>query len=148
VCWSCKKLTNTQFEITPKTMRLAIYRTWILPSSCRLGFLHLTIHVRYVKGQTMLMRCCFVIIVMVDTIYSAISWSSFEFPLTFGTVHHVFLHHLDFYLDHVTLFQVQVWGGYMKISSQPPLMHFIYMCMHLFLVDYFLPLTSFSFFVQ
>jgi hypothetical protein len=28
----------------------ATYRTWILPSSCRLGFLHLTIHVRYVRG--------------------------------------------------------------------------------------------------
>jgi hypothetical protein len=39
-----------------------------LPSSRRLGFLHLTIHVKYVKGQTMLIRCYFVIIGMVDTI--------------------------------------------------------------------------------
>ncbi len=35
---------------------------------------------------------------------------------------------------------------YMKISSQPSLMHYIYM--HLFLVDQFLPLTSFNLFVQ
>ncbi len=83
-------------------------RTWILPSSRRLGFLHLTIHVRYVRGQTMLMRCCFVIIVMVDTIYSVSSWNSLKFPPAFGIVHHVFLQHLDFYLDHATLFPTQV----------------------------------------
>jgi hypothetical protein len=54
VCWSCKELTDTQFGIIPKTLRPAICRTWILPSSCWLGFFHLTIHVKYVKGQTML----------------------------------------------------------------------------------------------
>jgi len=83
----------------------------------------------------MLIKCCFVIIVMVDTIYSASGRSSFKFPSAFGIVHHVFLQHLDFYSNHATLFPAQVWGGYMIISSQPPLMHYIYMCVHLFLVD-------------
>jgi len=41
-----------------------ITSTWIPP---------LYIHVKYVKGQTMLIRCCFTIIVMVDTIYFASS---------------------------------------------------------------------------
>jgi hypothetical protein len=48
---------------------------------------------------------------MVDTIYSASSWSSFKFPLAFGIIHHVFLQHLDFYLDHAMFFLVQVLGG-------------------------------------
>jgi len=74
----------------------------------QLGFFHLTIHVRYVKGQTMLIRCCFEIIVMVDTIYSTLSRNSLKFSSAFGTVHHVFLQHLDFYLNHTTLFPVQV----------------------------------------
>ncbi len=68
MCWSCKELTDTQFEITPKIVCLATCQTWILPSSHQLGFLHLTIHVRYIRGQTMLIRCYFAIIVMVDTI--------------------------------------------------------------------------------
>jgi hypothetical protein len=42
--------------------------------------------------------------VMVDTIYSASSQSSFKFPLAFGIVHHVLLKHLDLYPDHATLF--------------------------------------------
>jgi hypothetical protein len=71
-----------------------IMLTWIPP---------LDIHVRYVKGQTMLIRC-FAIIVMVDTIYFASSWSSLKFLSTFGTIHHVRLQHLDFYSDHATLF--------------------------------------------
>ncbi len=50
VSWSCKELTDAQFEITLKTMHHATCWTWILPSSCRLRFLHLTIHVKYVKG--------------------------------------------------------------------------------------------------
>jgi hypothetical protein len=83
----------------------------------------------------MLIRCCFAIIVMVDTIYSASSQSSLKFPPTFGIVHHVLLQHLDFYSNHATLFSAQVWGGYMRISFQPPLVHCIYMCVHLFLVD-------------
>jgi hypothetical protein len=45
------------------------------------------------------------------------------------------LQHLDFSLDHAMLFLVQVWGGYMKISSQPHFVHCIYMCVHFFLVD-------------
>jgi hypothetical protein len=59
----------------------------------------------------MLIKCCFVIIVMVDTIYSASGRSSFKFPSAFGIVHHVFLQHLDFYSNHATLFPAQVWGG-------------------------------------
>jgi hypothetical protein len=59
----------------------------------------------------MLIRCCFAIIVMVDTIYSASSRSSLKFSLAFGTVHHVLVQHLDFYSDHATLFSAQVYGG-------------------------------------
>jgi hypothetical protein len=77
----------------------------------------------------MLIRCYFAIIIMVDTIYFASSWSSFKFLLAFGTVHHVLLQHLDFYLDHVTLFLIQILGGgYMRFSFQPPIVHYIYMC--------------------
>jgi hypothetical protein len=85
-------------------MRYATYRTWILPSSHRFRFLHLTIHVCYVKRQTMLIKCYFAIIIMMDTIYSASSRSSLKFLLTFGIVHLLLLHHLDFYSDHATLF--------------------------------------------
>jgi hypothetical protein len=82
----------------------------------------------------MLIRCCFAIIVMVDTISSASSRSSLKFPLAIGIVHHVLLQHLDSYSDHATLFSAQIWGGYMRISSQPPLC-IVYMCVHhLFLV--------------
>ncbi len=104
MCWSCKELMDAQFGITPKTMHPAICRIWILPSSSQLGFLHLTIHVKYVRGQTMLIKCCFAIIVMVDTISFTSSQSSLKFMSAFGTIHHVLLQHLDFYLD-------QVWGG-------------------------------------
>jgi hypothetical protein len=99
---------DAQFMITPKTMRLATCWTWILPSSRRFGFLHLTIHVKYVRGQMMLIRCCFAIIVMVDTIYYASNRSTLKFMSTFSIVHHVFLQHLDFYSDHATLFLTQV----------------------------------------
>jgi len=34
------------------------------------------------------------------------------------------------------------------VFLQPPFVHCIYMCVHLFLVDQFLPLTSFNLFVQ
>jgi hypothetical protein len=50
VCWSCKEMMDAQFGIIPKIVCLATYQTWILPSSHRLGFLHLIIHVRYVRG--------------------------------------------------------------------------------------------------
>jgi hypothetical protein len=83
----------------------------------------------------MLIKCYFAITVMVDTISSASNQSSLKFPLAFGIVHHVLLQHLDFYSDHTTLFPAQVWGGNMKISSHPPLVHCIYMCVHIFLVD-------------
>ncbi len=111
MCWSCKELTDAQFGITPKIVCLATYRIWILPSSHQPGFLHLTIHVKYVRGPTMMIKCCFAIIAMVDTIFFASNQSSFKFLPTFGTVHHVLLQHLNFYLDHATLFPAQVWGG-------------------------------------
>jgi len=46
VCWSYKELTNAQFGIIPKTVHPATCWTWILPSSCWLGPLHLTICVK------------------------------------------------------------------------------------------------------
>jgi len=129
VCWSYKELTNAQFVIIPKIVRPATYQTWILSSSRRLGFLHLIIHVRYVRGRTMLIRCCFVTIVMVDTISFASSRNSLKFPLAISIVHHVLLQHLDSYSDHAMLFPAQVWGGYMRISSQPHLC-IVYICVH------------------
>jgi hypothetical protein len=61
-------------------------------------------NVSYVKGQTMLIKCWFAIIIMVNTIYSISIWNSFKFMLAFGTVHHVLLQHLDFYSNHATFF--------------------------------------------
>jgi hypothetical protein len=52
----------------------------------------------------MLIKCYFAIIIMVDIIYFASSRSSLKFLLAFGIVHLVHLQHLDFYLDHATLF--------------------------------------------
>jgi hypothetical protein len=136
VCWNCKELTDAQFEITPKIVRPATCRIWILPSSHRLGFHHLTTHVRYVKEQTMLIKCCFAIIVMVDTIFSASNQSSLKFLLTFGIVHHVLLQHLDFYSDHATLFPAQVWGGiHENFISASSCALYICVCVHFFLVD-------------
>jgi hypothetical protein len=91
-------------------MRLTCW-IWILPSSRRPGLLYLTIHVRYVRGQTMLIKCCFAIIVMVDTIFSASNQSSLKFLPAFGTIHHVLLQHLDFYSDHATLDFYSDMGG-------------------------------------
>jgi len=76
----------------------------------------------------MLIRCYFAITVMVDTISSASSRSPFRFPLAIGTIHHVLLQHFDSYSDHAMFFLVQVWGGYMRISSQLLFVHYIYMC--------------------
>jgi hypothetical protein len=45
---------------------------------------------------------------MVDTIYFASSQSSLNISPVFGTIHHIFLQHLDFYSDHATLFPAQV----------------------------------------
>jgi len=128
VCWSYKELTDAQFVIIPKIVHLATYRIWILPSSRRLGFLLLIIHVRYVRGQTMLIRCCFVTIVIVDTISSASSQSSFKFPPTIGTVHHVLLQHLDSYSDHAMIFLAWVWGEIHENFILASLVHCIYMC--------------------
>jgi len=119
---------DTQFRIIPKIVCPTTCWTWILPSSRQLGFLHLIIHVRYVKGQMMLIRCCFVITVMVDTISFASSQSSLKFSSTISIIHHVLLQQLDSYSDHATLFPAQVWGGNKRISSQPPLVHYLYVC--------------------
>jgi len=108
---------DAQFKIIPKILRLATCQTWILPSSRWLGFLHLIIHVKYVKRQMMLIRCCFATIVMVDTISSASSRSSHKFPPTIGNVHHVLLQHLDSYSDHATLFLAQIWGEILRIYT-------------------------------
>ncbi len=138
---------HTYIQINPKILPPTTCQTQILPSSHQLGFLHLTIHVMYVKRQTMLIRCCFVIIVMVDTIYFTSSQSSFNFSLAFGIVHHVFLHHFNFYLDHATLFPAQVWGWiHENFISASSCALYIYLCMHLFLLDQFLPLNGFSLF--
>jgi hypothetical protein len=81
----------------------------------------------------MLIRCCFAITIMVDTISSTLSWSSFKFLPAFGTVHHVFLQHRDFYSDHAMLFSAQVWGGihenFILVSSYAL---YIYVCAFLF----------------
>jgi hypothetical protein len=109
-------------------------QTWILPSSRRLGLLHLTIHVKYVKGHTMLIKCCFAIIIMVDTISSASSQSSLKFPLIFGTVHNVFLQHFDFYSNHAMFFSVQVWGG-IRENFISPSSCALYIYVHAYLFD-------------
>jgi len=116
--------------IIPKIVRPATCRTWILPSSCRLGFLHLIIHVKYVRGRTMLIRCYFVTTVMVDTISSASSRSSLKFSSAIGTVHHVLLQHLDSYSDHATLFPPQVWGGIHENFISTSVVHCVYTCVH------------------
>jgi hypothetical protein len=87
---------------------------------------------------------------MVDTIFSASNQSSLKFLLAFGTVHHVFLQHLDSYSDHATLFPAQVWGGGMheNFISTSSCALYIYVCVCIsFLVDSFLPLVGFSLFV-
>jgi len=124
---------DAQFKIIPKIMRLATCRTWILPSSRRLGFLHLIIHVRYVKGWMMLIRCYFVTTVMVDTIFSASSRSSLKFSPTIGTVHHVLLQHFDSYSDHATLFLAKVWGGIHENFISASLVHCIYIYIYIYI---------------
>jgi hypothetical protein len=69
----------------------------------------------------MLTRCCIMIIVMVDTIYFASSWNSPKFSLTFGTIHHVLMQHLDFYSDHAKLFPAKVLGGVRNYCTPSPL---------------------------
>ncbi len=133
MCWSYKELTDAQFVIIPKIVHPATCRTWILPSSRRLGFLHLIIHVKYVRGRMMLIRCYFVTTVMVDTISSASNRSSLKFPSASGIVHHVLPQHLDSYSDHATFFPAQVWGGIHENFISASLVHCdICVCMHLF----------------
>jgi len=73
-----------------------------------------------------------VIIAMVETISSASSRSSFKFPPTFGTIHHVLLQHLDFYSDHATL----SWLRFERIDENFILTSscalYIYVCAFLF----------------
>jgi hypothetical protein len=130
VCWNYKELTDAQFVIIPKIVRPATCRTWILPSSRRLGSLHLIIHVKYVRRRTMLIRCYFVTTVMVDIISSTSSRSSLKFPSAIGTVHHVLLQHLDSYSDHAMFFSAQVWGGIHENFISASLVHCIYISVH------------------
>ncbi len=76
----------------------------------------------------MLIKCCFVTIVMVDTIFSASSRSSLKFPLAIGTVHHVLLQHLDSYSDHAMLSRLRSRGGIHENFISASLVHCIYMC--------------------
>jgi hypothetical protein len=78
----------------------------------------------------MLIRCCFAITIMVDTISSASSRSSLKFPLAIGIVHHALLQHLDSYSDHAMLFSAQVWGGIHENFISASLVHCIYTCVH------------------
>ncbi len=97
----------------------------------------------------MLIRCCFAIVIMVDTIYSTSSRSSLKFPPTFCIVHHVLLQHLISTQTMPHFYQLRSRGGiHENFISTSSYALYIYMCMHIFLVDQFLPLTGFSFFVQ
>jgi len=78
----------------------------------------------------MLIRCCFAITVMVDTISFASNRSSLKFSPTIGIVHHVLLQHLDSYSDHAMLFPAQVWGGIHENFISASLVHCIYICVH------------------
>jgi hypothetical protein len=138
VCSSYKELTDAQFGITPKIVCPTTCRIWIVPSFYRPRFLHLIIHVRYVKGQTILLLC--------DNCNGGyhlfrLNQSSLKFLQAFGIIHHVFRQHLIFYSNHVTFSRLRFGGEYMKISFQSPIMHYIYIyicvcvCVHLFLVD-------------
>jgi len=144
MCWSCKELTNAQFRIIPKIVHPTTCRTWILLSSRRLGFLHLIIHVKYVRRKMILIRCCFAIIIMVDTIFSTSSRNSLKFLQVIGTVHHVLLQHLDSYSNHAMLFLVQVWGGIHEnfiLASSCALYIYICACIFFWLISLYLWLT-------
>jgi hypothetical protein len=81
----------------------------------------------------MLIRYCFAITVMVDTISSASSRSSLKFPSAIGTAHHALLQHLDSYSDHAMLFLAQVWGGIHENFILASFVHCIYTCVHAYL---------------
>jgi hypothetical protein len=132
-------LTDAQFGIIPKLVRLATYQIWILPSSRRFGFLHLTIHVKYVRRQMMLIKCFFAITIMVDTTYFASSRSSFKFSSAFGSVHHVLPQHFDFYSDHATFFPAQVWEGiHENFISASSCALYICICISFWLISFYL----------
>jgi hypothetical protein len=77
----------------------------------------------------MLIRCYFAITIMVHTISSASSRSSFKFLSAIGTVHHILLQHLDSYSDHATFFPAQVWGGIREnFISASSCALYIYVC--------------------
>jgi len=134
-------MDDTQFRIILKIVRPATCRTWILPSSCQLGFLHLTIHVKYIKGQTMLIRCYFTITIMVDTIFSTSSRSSLKFMPAIGSIHHVLLQHLNSYSDHATLFSAQVKGAIREnfiLASFCALYIYVCVCISFWLINLYL----------
>jgi hypothetical protein len=73
------------------------------------------------------------------SIYSASSWNSFKFLSTFGIIHHVFLQHLDFYLDHATFFLAQGWGDTWEFHFSL-LLCIVYICACIFfwLISFYL----------
>jgi hypothetical protein len=77
---------------------------------------------------------------MVDTIFFASNQSSLKFLPAFGTVYHDLLQHLDFYLNHGTLFPTQVLGGiHENFISASSCALYIYMCVHIFwLISFYL----------
>jgi hypothetical protein len=79
---------------------------------------------------------------MVDTIYSASSRNSLKFSPTFGTIHHVLLHQLDFYSDHATLFPAQVceggWGTWEFHISLFLYIVYICACIFFWLISFYL----------
>jgi hypothetical protein len=123
----------------------ATYRTWILPSSHRLGILHLIIHVKYVRVQKMLIRCYFAIIIMVATIYFSSSRSSLKFPPTFGIVHHVLLNTLISIQTMPHFFWLGFWGDTWEFHFNL-LLYIIYIyiyiyicaCIYFWLISFYL----------
>jgi len=65
-----------------------------------------------------------------------------QVPMAFGIVRHVLLQHLDFYSNHATFFRLKSRGGvgYMRISSQPLFVHYIYIyeCIFFWLINFYL----------
>jgi len=82
----------------------------------------------------MLIRFCFAIIVMVDTIYYAVSRSLLKFLLAL-VLFVMFSCNTLISINHAMFFQAQVWGGvHEKFISASSCALYIYV-RHLFLVD-------------
>jgi hypothetical protein len=87
----------------------------------------------------MLIKCCFAIIVMVDTISFVSNQNSLKFLSAFGIINPVLLQHLEFYSDLATLFLAQVGGGihenFISISSCA-LYIYICACIYFWLISF------------